>query len=289
MILRPVSVVIVLWAMLSASCSVQKIALRSTRQIIDDSFIAINEEVDLTLAEYSAAASLKLIDGLLKTYPEDEQLLLKAAQGYIGYALAFVEEPERSALFFERGVDYALTIIELRRRHFEERWTHVDEVDAFLSTVDKTYIPALYWAANGWSGFINASRDDPDALADIPLVLALAEHVRSHFETYHYGGAHIILGSILGSFPEALGGEPEVARAHFERAISISDGRFLMAYVFFATTYAIQTQNRTLFEALLTKVLDAPDQILPEQNLANAVAKKRARELLGSAGEFFEI
>ena len=60
-----------------------------------------------------------------------------------------------------------------------------------------------------------------------------------------------------------------------------------MTYVFYAKTYAIQTQNEDLFVDLLTRVVQAPADILPEQNLANAVARARARSLLGHKADFF--
>ena len=46
-------------------------------------------------------------------------------------------------------------------------------------------------------------------------------------------------------------------------------------------------QDRELFQDLLTRVVDAPPDALPEQGLANSVAKKRARALLARVEELF--
>ncbi|MEE8269532.1 MAG: TRAP transporter TatT component family protein, partial [Nitrospinaceae bacterium] len=63
--------------------------------------------------------------------------------------------------------------------------------------------------------------------------------------------------------------------------------KFLMAKVIYAKTYAVQMQDRDLFKKLLNAVLDARSDILPEQQLANAVAKQKAQKLLESADDLF--
>ena len=60
-----------------------------------------------------------------------------------------------------------------------------------------------------------------------------------------------------------------------------------MAKVIYAKTYAVQKQDLGLFKKLLGEVLDAPADILPGQQLANAVAKRKARKLLESADDLF--
>jgi hypothetical protein len=60
-----------------------------------------------------------------------------------------------------------------------------------------------------------------------------------------------------------------------------------MTDVLYARTYAVETQDRSLFQALLNRVVEAPPDLLPEQRLANTVAQKRARQLLARAEELF--
>jgi hypothetical protein len=61
-----------------------------------------------------------------------------------------------------------------------------------------------------------------------------------------------------------------------------------MADVFYAMTYAVQTQNRELFSALLQKVNESSLDLLPEQRLANAIAKKKGEKLLERISDLFE-
>ncbi len=60
-----------------------------------------------------------------------------------------------------------------------------------------------------------------------------------------------------------------------------------MGHLFLADPYAIQVQDRTLFETQLRLILDAPEDLSPDYRLLNQVAKARARLLLEKNGELF--
>ncbi len=84
-----------------------------------------------------------------------------------------------------------------------------------------------------------------------------------------------------------LGGNPDKAREHFQRCIEISEGKFLLAKVYYAQYYAAPTLNEKLFEETLNEVLDAPQDVLPDYELLTSLAKKRAQTLLQNKEEFF--
>jgi len=86
--------------------------------------------------------------------------------------------------------------------------------------------------------------------------------------------------------PPALGGKPEVARDHFERAITLSKGENLMAKVVYAQQYARMVYDRDLHDRQLTEVL-AADPYVPEMVLQNTLAQERARALMASADDYF--
>jgi hypothetical protein len=84
-----------------------------------------------------------------------------------------------------------------------------------------------------------------------------------------------------------LGGNPEKAKEHFERCIEISDGKFLMAYVYFARYYAATTLNEELFDEMLRKVENAPMDIMPGYELMTSLAKRRAEDLMANKEDIF--
>ncbi|MBT8434546.1 MAG: TRAP transporter TatT component family protein, partial [Gammaproteobacteria bacterium] len=105
-------------------------------------------------------------------------------------------------------------------------------------------------------------------------------------ERYDGGGAHLYLGVIKSLRPAALGGEPEIARGHFERAIEFSAGQNLMAKVLMAEFYARNVFDRELHDSLLASVL-AESADYQGYVLANSLAKIEAEQLLAESGDFF--
>jgi predicted anti-sigma-YlaC factor YlaD len=106
-------------------------------------------------------------------------------------------------------------------------------------------------------------------------------------EGYYHAGGHMIFGALFGGMSKTLGGDPEKARKHFDRALSLTRRRFLLVQVMYAKTLAVQLQDPALFKKLLDEVLAADLSIFPEQKLANVAAKRRARRLLARQGELF--
>ncbi len=279
---------LLLSALLLQGC-IQTMAIRTMGGIMDYGLEAFNEEGDLRLAEGALGSNLKLVEALIKGDPQNTKLLLMASQGFNAYALAFAEDDsiERARMFYLRGRDYAMRVLNQNQKVSEALDRDVPALQAALATLTKEDVPAVFWTAFGWGSYINVTRSDVGVVADLPKVLAMMEFVRQTDPTFYYGGPYLILGSIEGSVPQVLGGKPEKAKEYFERALSVSGGRFLLTYVYYAKVYAVQTQNQELFESLLKKVEDASPDVLPEARLSNAVAKKKARLLREHVNDLF--
>lgn len=268
---------------------IRDIAVSTVGGIVDEGFEAFTGESDLQFAEQALPGNLKLLDVMLKNRPDDVRLLRLASEGYASYALAFLEgkEDARARAFYLRARDYGLRIMRQDGALARALDGSADDLRAELAGRDKGDVPGVFWAAFGWGSYIQLSFTDPDALADLPRAEAMMEFVARVDSGYYYGGAHLFLGTLAGSRPKMLGGNPEKSRAHFETAIRLSGGTFLMTYVYYARSYAVQTQNEALFEELLAKVQNASLEVLPSFRLGNAVAKQKADSLRARKSDLF--
>ena len=283
------AVAAVLFFTLQGCSVITQITIGATSGIIQGSFKAMNRETDLQIASQAIPADLKLLDGLILESPNDESLLLLGAQGYTSYALGFVEDSSasRASLFYLRARNYGLRIL-FKNKDFERSFKgDLADFQKALNEFGRSDVPAVFWTANAWGNYVNLNRDNVEALSDLPKVEAMMKFVLKYDGSYFYGGAHLFFGTILGSLPAMFGGDTTAARMHFEKAIQVSDGKFLMIYYYYAKSYAVMTQNKELFESLLHKVIDAPVKLLPDQNLANQIAKAKAVELLKHESDYF--
>jgi tetratricopeptide (TPR) repeat protein len=275
-------------AFLFTGC-IQTLAVSTVGNIAYDGFSAITEEGDLNFAEKALPGNIKLLEVMLKNDPENKHLLTLVSQGYSSYALAYLEDSlqDRARDFYMRGRDYGLRMLRHDAEVARALDGTIDDLKAVLAKRDKDLVPAAFWTAFGWGSYIYLSLDNMDAIGDLPRAEALMEFVAKHDSTYYYGGAHVFLGTLFGSRPRMLGGYPELSKAHFETALRLNGGKFLMTYVYYARSYAVQTQDKELFSELLAKVDSASLDILPEFRLANAIAKQKARLLMSRQSDLF--
>lgn len=273
----------------SACASLDRYALRTTASMLERGRIAALEEPDYQLGRDSAAAQLKLVEGLLVSDPGNAGLRRLAAEGFGGYAFLFVEDsdPQRAKGLYLRGRDHALAALARSDAFKGLKDKGIEEFEAALKLARKADVPDLFWAGFGWGGMVNLSKDDSAALADLPKVVLLMRRVYELDPAFHFAGADLFFGVYYASRPPMLGGDPAKARTHFEWAHKITRGSYLMTHVLNARWYAVAVQDRELFTQLLTKVLESPSGALPEARLTDEAAKKKAAMHMEKIDDYF--
>ncbi len=252
----------------------------ATQGMADRLSDAMLNQRDPEIVRTGAPAYLLLIDSMIADSPDNTDLLLAGSRLYAAYGSGLVKDPRRAKNLSATALDYSrralceeldrlCTALDLPFRDFEPTLTDLIRDD----------LPILYGHATAWVGWIQAHSDDWNAVAVLPKAERLLQKVVSLDPTYERGRAQLFLGALLSLRPAALGGQPELARAHFERAIEYSSGRDLMAKVEYARRYARLVFDQPLHDRLLNEVLKAD----PQQaglTLSNVIAQSQARELL---------
>ena len=283
------AVLIAAAAALAGCSALNHVAVHSTADILTLGRGATLDEPDYQLAREAMPAQLKLVETLIVSEPANRDLRRLAAEGFAGGAFLFFEDsdPARAKGLYLRGRDHALAALALKPRFAGLAAKPLDEFEAALKSATVDDVPDLFWAAAGWGGYVNLSKDDAAALAELPKVTALMTRVQELDAPFHFGGADMFFGVYYASRPRILGGDPEKARAAFESAHKITKGKYLMTHVLNARWYAVAVQDRELFKQLLTKVLAAPSGELPESRLTDEAAKRKAGLLLERIDDYF--
>jgi hypothetical protein len=259
-----------------------------TRPLFDDLTRSFMQQSDVVIAEQGTPAFLLLLDGLIEHSPTNASLLLAGAQSYSAYAAAFVGDkaPERNKQLTDKAKNYALRALSLHNKRFSRvKDRPFPEFATCLGSLKKKDVPYVFYAAASWAGWIQAHSDSMDAIADLPRVQALIERVIELDESFYYGASHTFMGVLLTIRPPSLGGKPDEARRHFERAVELGQGALLTTYVMYAKNYAKLMYEEELFFDLLNTVLDAPVDTVHELTLVNTLAKQQAEDLIDNARE----
>ena len=298
--------VISLGLIASTGCSLNRMAADTTAGFLAEAAPAARAYFDYESAGLSAASGIVQLEGLHKISPDNEELSLTLAQGYVVYAFGWVQDEREEAMFagdyertdyhqqraynmYKRAHDLVFRIVcerdekieklakgdpALLAKHLRKEWTDAED------DVELTFWWALTW------GSVVTNSPDFDALIDFNAVKAVAAHVVFLDEKYENAGALAMLGGYESSYPEAIGGDWKKGRQLFERAIALSKRRNHLHLINFARTYALNAQDKELFVALLNEVLNAPD-LGDEVRLSNKVARRRAQRYLDNIDQWF--
>jgi hypothetical protein len=278
-------------------------AVGTQSEVMELAAPVIEEQTDHDFVRAAAPAGILQIEGLLRVTPDDPRLLLLGARSWASFAYGFAEDDmeaadaagdreradrqrARARGMYLRARALGLRLLELSAPELpaQLRTGDPDQLLAFLrEQLDDEHAAALFWTGYAWGSAINVSRDDPTLLADLGVATALVERSLELDERYFHASAHVFLGVVNASRGSSIGGYPEAGARHFERALELTERAALMVQVNYAQAYAVQKQDRKLFDSLLGEVMAATVEGGSPLSLPNVLAQRKARRLLAQA------
>ncbi len=286
---------------LLSGCSLKKMAANSVGDMLAEGSITYATDDDPEFVAQALPFALKMIESLLIQAPDNATLLLAAASGFTQYAYAFAQldadELEdrdlvaatalrgRAVRLYLRARDYGLRGVDATHEGFSSRLRREPRTAVDAATIDD--VPLLYWTAASWGSAISLSKHRPDLVADQLVVESLLDRALELDEAFSNGAIHAALIGYEFSRQGAEGDPLTRARHHFERAVELTDGQSAGPFVSYAEAVTIRAQDRAAFTALLRRALAIDPGVRPEWRLANLLAQRRARWLLGRADELF--
>ena len=218
---------------------------------------------------------------------------LTAARTYTQYAYAVVQqeadeaEDENLTLalylqaqargLYRRGRDHGLrglgvSVEELRR-----------DPRRVVARAQPSDVALLYWSGASWGALIALSKDDPEALADVPAVEALIDRALELDESFERGAIHTFLINYEMVRQGTAGDPVERARKHFMRAVELSRGADAAPMLALAEAVCVPGQRRAEFDALVEQAL----RVRGGNQFANLVMQRRARWLRSRTDRLF--
>jgi predicted anti-sigma-YlaC factor YlaD len=288
-------------AVIGSGCSIKRMAVNQVGNALAGSGTTFASDDDPELIKAALPFSLKLMEGLLNEAPRYEGLLLAATSGFTQYAYAFVQEEAdetedkdlaaaeelrgRARRLYLRARNYGLRGLEVEHKGFEKALRA--NAKAAVSVTARKDVPLLYWTALSWAAAISLSKDNPDLIADMPIVEAMMDRALALDEAFDHGALHTYFITYEMSRPGGTGDAAARSRQHFERALALSGGQQAGPMVSFAEAVCVQKQDLKEFESLLHQALAINPDLKPEWRLGNLVMQRRAKWLLSRTDQLF--
>ncbi len=293
---------VVVSAIFLAGCSVKNFAIKEiASSLAEGSGSAFAQEADIEFAGEAIPFSLKLVESLLAAQPDNPDLLLAAASGFTQYAKGWVEGPanfieaedffaaqrqyERAANFYLRAYDFGLNGLEANHPGFSAAFAS-DPIGA-TAQLTAADIDLVYWTATALGSAISLSRTNPELLAQLPAVNALADRALVLNPEWGLGAIHELLVTLKSSGTGDPVAMEQAVRRHYHEAVRASGGAAASAHVSLAEAISIQNQNRAEFEGLLQSAIAVDADAFPDNRLSILVAQRRAQWLLERVDDLF--
>lgn len=248
---------------------------------------AVLNQDDPETARAAIPAYMVLVDSVLEGSPDSPAALSAAATLYASYGAVFADESSRAQRLTTKARRYALSAMCIRYEDScDWRDMNYEEFAASVTGVKAKDADYLYTYGFATLAYLRAHSSDWDTLAELPQIETLFDHYLEIAGDDVAPSTHTYMGILLTLRPPALGGKPELAREHFEKAIDLSHGRDLSAKVEYARGYAKMLYDRELHDRLLNEVLEA-DPYADGLTLSNVLAQEDAANLLAEADDYF--
>ncbi len=278
---RPFPSFLPLVGLVCLCCGLSSCASLITGTVIKPAIGNLQQQQDIELVCEGAPAYLLMLDSMLVSSPESQDLLLIATESYSAYATALEECG---------GTNQRIDAMAAKARYYGQRLLRpllpLDSkggdfgFDKNLAKLAAGDVPEVFWGASGWLTWVLRQKGSPEAIADIVLIEKIMARLLELDESFQGGSIHLFFGAYYAAKPEMLGGRPDLSAGHFEKALAISKRRFLLTQSTYAATLARMTMNRELHDRLLQEVLAFPLDSAPEFGLSNRIAVNRAKRLL---------
>ena len=286
------------------ACDLTKITANGTSGLFQRAAPAFEQHWDYELAGSAMPGNIVQMEGLLRIVPENEIIVMNAVRLYTAYAYGWIEDRveelqgerdyaeadrqmARARYMYLRSRDLAKHRLALEHEGFEE--AYAAGLEPFKQWLQDEFddpeedAEMLLWVGYPWGSYINASKNDMVAVADLPFAQALVER-SVELDPEFFGGAGAIFLAVVAT--ELPGADLDVAEPLWATALERTERKNLLALVNMARTYAVRRGDRELYVSLLREVLEAGD-INPEQRLTNMIAKRRAARYLAQVDERF--
>jgi hypothetical protein len=287
---RFAAVTIGVFALVASGCSTAKFSVGHVMvPVLDNARDAAMASDDLRTFQDGAAANLFLLEGLIRTDPENEHLRLNASMLYFSYAFSTHEEsdPQYASQLYLKGVVHGKAILS-KNKKLPTNWdVPLDQFEKAMPSLRKKDVPAAVWTAANWAQFISLHLDSTAVLRDIPKVTALLVRCTELDGSYFHGLPYVMVGSLHAFRPPMFGGSPEKSLASFNKAFEVAGKSFLLPRYFYAKFYLYRIQDGDQFRKVLGEVTVAPEPAEDPYRLLNLIARKKSSTLLGEADDLF--
>jgi len=290
-------------ALFCSSCSINTLVANALTG--EGTSTVFTGDTDSELVGDALPFAIKMYEALLDSTPNHQGLILTTGSLYVMYANAFVQGPaemlpledyaekgtqlDRAKALYLKGVAILERGILNKYPGMLGDWGPEDN-PAFtqgLAKMKKEDISLFYWYAAGTLSAYALNAFDISLGLRVPQLTAMMKKAYELNEHFNVSALDEFFLLLYGALPEGMGGDPEQALVHYQKALAKSKGLSAGPYVAYAQTIAVKNQDYNAFKTNLDAALSIDPAADPSNTLINTITQRKARYLLDKAPDLF--
>ena len=223
--------------LMASACSIQKMAVRTAAPMFSKGSDYLSKENSFEFFQQSAPGNLKFSEMMYMLDVDNLPMLSTVIKGYGGLAYAIPEtfafgdelsgkensiHHQQAIHLYTRALDYGVTYLEKKGIKHQEVLS-LDE-KKFIKLLDKKLdeddLTAVLFFAQAWGSLINLQKDNIALVSHVPRVKMLFDWVCKKNPEIENGVCEIFEAQYQSSRPKMLGGNPELGKELFLKAIA---------------------------------------------------------------------
>ena len=288
------------------SCSLQKMALRSTTPVFQKSSEGMMKEGNWDFFRASSPGNIKFLELIWMQDRDNDKLLSVLIKSYSGYAFAVPETlfmgdslsgndesqwKNETINFYTRALDYGIQYLNKKGITRKDLLSNdTKKLSQQLEKLGSDDLMAVLYTGQSWGSLINLQKDNIVLVSQVANVKALFDFVCSKQPEIDNNICDIFYGQYFSARPKMLGGDPEKGEKLFLTAIKKHPKNLLirLSYIQNVIVPSMDLEKYEKHSSILLEEIkkwenmnrenlkdESPYRNQKDLNLYNAIAKER--------------
>ena len=252
-------------------------------------FAQLKEEAEALWQERGDAdklgAALQKFEQAYEANPRDREVAARLVRGWYFMGDALRSDPDRKNEAFDKAISWGKRCLAINEDFTARLNKGTEKEEDVVDSLGAEDVPCMYWTASSLGKWAKLN-GILTSLKHLGTVKAYMNRIGQLDPTYYYHGPDRYWGAYYSLIPGFSGRDLDKSRKHFDVSIAASPD-YLGTQVLLADAWAVNSQDRATYKAVLEKVLTADPEAIPEIAHENRAEQAKAKKLLAEIDDRF--
>lgn len=231
------------------------------------------------------AEALAKFEKAYEANPRDREVAARLVRGWYFMGDALRTDPDQKNEAFDKAISWGKRCLAINEDFTARLNKGTEKEEDVVDALGKEDVPCMYWTASATGKWAKLN-GILTSLKHLGTVKAYMGRIGELDPGYYYHGPDRYWGAYYSLIPSFSGRDLDKARKHFNVSIAASPD-YLGTQVLLADAWAVNSQDRETYKAVLDKVLLADPEVIPEIAPENRAEQAKAKQLLAEIDDRF--